>query len=84
MIYEIRGQKVMLDFDLARIYGYETRYLNRQVRNNIEKFPEEFMFKLNSTELNNLVMCKIVTSRNAHFYSVNKGGSRKPPYAFTQ
>ena len=44
MIYEIRGQKVMLDFDLARIYGYETKNFNRQVNRNIEKFPEDFMF----------------------------------------
>ena len=48
MIYEIRGQKVMLDYDLAKIYGYETRRFNEQVKNNIDKFPDDFMFKLNS------------------------------------
>ena len=45
-IYEIRGQKVMLDFDLAKIYGYETKNFNRQVKNNIDKFPDEFRFQL--------------------------------------
>ena len=54
MVYEIRGQKVMLDFDLARIYGYDTKYLNRQVQRNIEKFPEDFMFRLTREELEKL------------------------------
>ena len=57
MVYEIRGQKIMLDFDLARIYGYATKRFNEQVKNNIEKFPEDFMFQLTSEELKNLVMC---------------------------
>jgi len=48
--YEIRGLKVMLDVDLARIYGYETKNFNRQVKNNIEKFPEDFMFQLTKDE----------------------------------
>ena len=59
MIYEIRGQKVMLDFDLARIYGYETKNFNRQVKNNIEKFPEDFMFRLKEEELKNFYGAKI-------------------------
>ena len=46
LIYEIRGLKVMLDFDLARIYGYETKRFNEQVKNNIEKFDNDFMFRL--------------------------------------
>ena len=46
LIYEIRGQKVMLDKDLAKIYGYETKNFNRQVKNNIEKFPDDFMHSL--------------------------------------
>ena len=51
-IYTIRGQRVMLDADLAEIYGYETKYLNRQVKNNKEKFEgEDFMFQLTQEEL---------------------------------
>ena len=46
LIYVIRGQKVMLDVDLAKIYGYETKNFNRQVKKNIEKFPGDFMFQL--------------------------------------
>ena len=65
MVYEIRGQKVMLDFDLARIYGYETKYLNRQVQRNIDKFPKDFMFQLNETEIIILSRCQNVTSKNS-------------------
>ena len=50
-IYTIRGQKVMLDFDLATMYGVETRRLNEQVKRNIERFPEDFMFQLTKGEL---------------------------------
>ena len=49
-IYEIRGQKVMLDFDLAEMYGVETRVLKQAVRRNIERFPIEFMFELTKEE----------------------------------
>lgn len=49
-IYEIRGQRVMLDFDLALLYGVETRRLNEQVKRNIERFPEDFMFQLSKGE----------------------------------
>ena len=62
IIYEIRGQKVMPDFDLARIYGYTTKAFNQQVKNNIEKFPEDFMFQLTKEELDNLQGCKKRTS----------------------
>ena len=65
MVYEIRGQKVMLDFDLARIYGYETKNFNRQVKNNIEKFPEDFMFRLTNDELEKVVWCKKITLKNS-------------------
>ena len=74
-IYTIRGQQVMLDFDLADIYGYETRYLNLQVKHNINRFPDDFMFQLTQGEFDNL-MLKISTS--------SYGGRRKPPYAFTE
>ena len=74
-IYTIRGQQVMLDFDLAEIYGYETRYLNLQVKHNINRFPDDFMFQLTQDEFDNL-MLKNTTSSH--------GGRRKPPYAFTE
>ena len=67
MIYEIRGQKVVLDFELAQIYGYETRYLNRQVARNIGKFPNVSMFQLTKEELQYLVKCQNVTSPNNFF-----------------
>ena len=76
MIYEIRGQKVMLDYDLAKIYGYETRRFNEQVKNNIDKFPDDFMFKLNSEEFKTILMSKKSTS--------SWGGTRKLPFAFTE
>lgn len=50
-IYEIRGQRVMLDFDLAILYGVETRVLNQSVRRNTERFPEDFMFQLTRGDL---------------------------------
>lgn len=74
-IYIIRGVQVMLDFDLADIYGYETRYLTRQVNNNIERFEQDFRFQLTKEEFKNL-MCKNFTS--------SWGGTRKMPYAFTE
>ena len=82
MIYEIRGQKVMLDFELAKIYGYETRRFNEQVKNNINKFDDDFRFQLTKDELN-LVMSKKSTSPK-NFFSGQKGGTRKIPYAFTE
>ena len=60
-IYTIRGLKVMLDADLAEIYGYETRFFNRQVKNNIDRFAEDFRFQLSENEMQNL-MCKKCTS----------------------
>ena len=75
-IYFIRGQKVILDADLAEIYGYETKNFNRQVKNNIEKFEgEDFMFQLTENEFANL-RCKNFTS--------SWGGSRYLPNAFTE
>ena len=86
MVYEIRGQKVMLDFDLARIYGYETRYFNRQVKNNIEKFPEDFMFQLNKDELEKVLRSQNVTLKEELILKCKNvtsswGGTRKLPYA---
>ena len=74
-IYEIRGCKVMFDFDLAEIYGYDTKVFNQQVRRNINKFDEDFMFLLSPDEVANL-KSKILTS--------SWGGSRYKPYAFTE
>lgn len=75
-IYTIRGQQVMLDYDLAEIYGYETKTFNRQVKNNKERFEgEDFMFRLTKEEYDNL-RCKKYTS--------SWGGSRYLPYAFTE
>ena len=72
-IHSVRGKRVMLDYDLAFLYGVETKYLKRQVRRNIERFPEDFMLEL--TEPENL-RCQNVTS--------NRGGRRYLPYAFTE
>jgi len=74
-LYEVRGQKVMLDYDLAKIYGYTTKRFNEQVKNNEERFEEDFRFKLTREEWNNL-RSKISTS--------SWGGSRYLPYAFTE
>ena len=78
-IYTIRGVKVMLDADLAAIYGYETRKFNEQVKHNIEKFDDDFRFQLSDsefTELKSNLMSKIWTS--------SWGGVRKLPFAFTE
>ena len=66
-IYEIRGQRVMLDRDLAQMYGVETKVLNQAVRRNLERFPEDFMFELTKDEYNALEIrsrSQIVTLNN--------------------
>ena len=83
LIYTIRGKQVMLDHDLAALYGYEVRALNQQVRRNIGRFPEDFMFQLSREEVE-AVKSQIVTSSDSNFYSGQEGGRRKPPYAFTE
>ena len=70
-----RGQQVMLDRDLAELYGVETRRLNEQVKRNIERFPEDFMFQLTQNEFDNL---------KSQFATSSWGGVRKLPYAFTE
>ena len=62
-VYVIRGQQVMLDYDLAEIYGYEVKRLNEQVKRNIKRFPEDFMFQL-TTEEDEILNSQIATSRN--------------------
>ena len=68
-IYEIRGQRVMLDFDLATMYGVETRRLNEQVKRNIERFPEDFMFQLTKGELE-ILKSQIVISNSGEKFGL--------------
>ncbi len=75
LIYQIRGKKVMLDRDLANLYDVETKRLKEQVRRNISRFPEDFMFELSASEYKNL------RSQNA---TSSWGGSRYAPMAFTE
>lgn len=74
-IYEIRGQRVMLDRDLAELYGVTTGNLNKAVKRNIERFPNRFMFQLVPDEVNNLIF---------QFGTSSWGGTRKMPFAFTE
>ena len=74
-IYYLRNQKVMLDFELAEIYGYTMTRFNEQVRNNAEKFDNDFMFQLTKSEFKNLISKKSTSSC---------GGRRKLSYAFTE
>ena len=79
-IHTIRGVKVMLDADLAEIYGYTTKAFNQQVKNNIEKFAEDFRFQLNSKEVDECSRSKILTLNGGH-----RGSNVKyAPYAFTE
>ena len=70
LIYEVRGQKVMLDFDLARIYGYSTKAFNQQVKNNTDKFELDFMFCLTSQEWDDILKSKKLT---ANSFILNEG-----------
>ena len=96
-IYTIRGVKVMLDADLAEIYGYSTKDFNRQVKNNIEKFDKDFRFQLTNSEIEELSRCKFCTlntesennsASRSKFSSLNNGGRgsniKYMPYAFTE
>jgi len=76
-IHSIRGMRVILDADLARLYGVETRRLNEQVRRNRRRFPAQFVFRLSSQELMRL-MSQFATSNGG------RGGVRKAPLAFTE
>jgi len=71
----IRGEKVMIDSDLAKLYGVETKVLNQAVKRNIERFPNDFMFQLTKEELLDL---------KSQFVTSSWGGIRKMPYAFTE
>lgn len=74
-IFIVRNQKVMLDSDLAELYQVETKQLKRQVRRNIERFPEDFMFELTQNEFDDL---------RSHFGTSKWGGTRYLPMAFTE
>ncbi len=78
LIREVRGQKVMLDFDRARVYGVETKSLNRAVKRNADRFPKDFMFQISSHEWNNLryQIGTLKTGRGQH--------RKYLPYAFTE
>jgi hypothetical protein len=75
LIYEFRGVKVMMDFDLAALYGVETKRLKEQVKRNRDRFPEDFMFTLNNEEFEAL---------RSQIASSNRGGTRYLPMAFTE
>ena len=75
LIHEIRGKKVMLDFDLARLYQVETRALNQAVQRNLDRFPDDFMFKLENEDFKNLKSQIVISSW---------GGRRKMPLVFTE
>lgn len=74
-IYVIRGEKVMLDRDIAEMYGVETRVLNQSIKRNLNRFPKDFMFRLSENEFKNLISQNVTSSW---------GGTRKSPYAFTE
>ena len=75
LIYEIRGQKVMLDFDLAKLYQVETKVLNQAVKRNAERFPADFMFRLTTEEVLNM---------RSQFVTASKRNTSAPPFAFTE
>ena len=74
-IYQIRGERVMLDFDLAELYEVETRVLKQAVRRNLDRFPDDFMFELSKEEYDNLTSQNVISSH---------GGRRYMPFAFTE
>ena len=76
LIYEVRGQKVMLDFDLARIYGYGTSAFNQQIKRNLDRFPQDFSFQLTKQEFESILL--------SHFVTSSWGGRRSLPRAFTE
>lgn len=82
MIYTVRNQQVMIDYELAMLYGVETRVLNQAVKRNIERFPDRFRFQLTKGEYENLISQIVISSfgENNHGY----GGRRTLPYVFTE
>ena len=87
-IFLIRGKKVMLDRDLAELYGVDTKVLNQSVKRNRERFPVDFMFQLTEMESDAFLRSQIVTLKNSslrsHFVTSKRGGQRYRSYAFTE
>ena len=83
LVYYIRNEQVMLDYDLAVLYGYEVKKLNQQVKRHINRFPKDFMFQLTNDEVN-FVKSQFATSPIKGFFQGQDGGVRKLPYAFTE
>jgi len=77
-IYELRGRQIMLDEDLAELYGVETKVFNQAVKRNLDRFPDDFRFQLSETEYENLRSQFVTSSVRKH------GGRRYYPYAFTE
>lgn len=77
LIFHIRGQKVMLDAALARIYGVTTTRLNQQVKRNLDRFPEDFMFQLTKEDFDRLILQNATSKKG-------RGGRRKIPFVFTE
>ena len=85
LIYEIRGQKVMLDADLAAVYGVETGALNRAVKRNAARFPEDFVFRLTVEEFDSLRCQTGISNMQLQMATAKgRGGRRYQPYAFTE
>lgn len=76
-IYEIRGKQVMLDSDIAFLFGIETRFINQQMKRNVKRFPEDFCFQLNSLEFKSLKSQIVISNKG-------RGGIRKLPYVYTE
>jgi hypothetical protein len=76
-VYLVRGQRVMLDFDLARLYGIPTSALNQAVRRNADRFPDDFAYQLTTQELTDLMSQNVISNDG-------RGGRRKLPWAFTE
>jgi hypothetical protein len=77
MVRIVRGQRVMLDFDLARLYGVPTSSLNQAVRRNADRFPDDFAYQLTQQEFTSLISQNVISNRD-------RGGRRKLPWAFTE
>lgn len=82
MIYTVRGQQVMIDYELAMLYGVETRVLNQAVKRNIDRFPDRFRFQLTKDEYENLKSQFVISSLEEG--KSDYGGRRKLPYVFTE
>ena len=83
-IYLIRGQKVMLDSDLAQLYQVPTKRLNEAAKRNLNRFPEDFMFQLTKDEADSLTSQNTISNLRSQFATSSHGGRRTTPYVFTE